>query len=92
MEAFLIAITYIFYLPNTILAKQHDNTIISNAMERSLAFGAFGYGTLKRVIDRQIKAPRSLPEPPNNTEKSKLNTPYQVDVERRDMSYYGGVR
>lgn len=75
-----------------ILAKQHDNTVISNAMERSLAFGAFGYGTLKRVIYRQIKAPRSLPEPPNNTEKSKLKTSYQVDVERRDMNYYGGVR
>ena len=74
------------------LAKQHDSAIVSNAMERSLSFGAFGYGILKRIIDRQIKAPHSLPEPPNNIEKAELNTPYQVDVERRDMSYYGGVR
>jgi hypothetical protein len=74
------------------LAKQYDSTIVSNAMERSLSFGAFGYGILKRIIDRQSKAPGSLPEPPNNAKKAKLNTPYQIDVERRDMSYYGGVR
>lgn len=73
------------------LAKQHDSAIVSNAMKRSLSFGAFGYGILKRIIDRQIKAPRSLPEPPNNTKKAKLNTLYHVDVERRDTSYYGGV-
>jgi len=74
------------------LAKQYDSSVVSKAMERSISFGAFGYGILKRIIDRQVKAPCSLPEPPNNTENVKFNTPYQIAVERRDMSYYGGVR
>jgi len=74
------------------LAKQYDSAVVSKAMERSISFGAFGYGILKRIIDRQVKAPRSLPEPPNNTEKVKFDTPCQIAVERRDMSYYGGVR
>ncbi|HHU75721.1 MAG TPA: hypothetical protein GXZ24_02320 [Firmicutes bacterium] len=32
------------------LAKQHEGATISRAMNRSLAFGAFGYGILKRII------------------------------------------
>jgi len=46
------------------LAKQYDSTIVSNAMERSLSFGAFGYGILKRIIDRQSKATRQLTRTP----------------------------
>ncbi|NLJ55801.1 MAG: hypothetical protein GX334_02000 [Firmicutes bacterium] len=73
------------------LAKQHEGATISRAMNRSLAFGAFGYGILKRIIDRQIKAPHSLPKPPNNNSKANPGLPYSVRVEKRDTSYYGGA-
>ncbi len=73
------------------LAKQHEGATISRAMNRSLAFGAFGYGILKRIIGRQIKAPHSLPEPPNNNNKANPGLPYSVRVEKRDTSYYGGA-
>lgn len=73
------------------LAKQHDSAIVSSAMKRSLAFGAFGYGILKRIMDRQIKAPHRLPEPPNSTGETNPSAPYSVHVEKRDTSYYGGI-
>lgn len=73
------------------LGQQYNPDIISKAMQRSLEFGSFGYAKLKRIMELQIKAPKSLPDNPKNTPKNKLDIPCQVEVERRDTSYYGGA-
>ncbi|WP_459908595.1 IS21 family transposase [Desulfotomaculum defluvii] len=73
------------------LSKQYDSEAINQAMKRSLSFNAFGYSTLKRILKKQALDPKSLPDAPDKKRKKELDTSYQVDVEKRDMNYYGGV-
>lgn len=74
------------------LTQDYSLAEISAAMERALKFGAIGYSKLKSILQKQSQAPESLPTVPNNKCTRKLNDlPYQVQVERRDTSYYGEV-
>lgn len=66
---------------------------ISRAMQRALEYQSFGYGTLKRILQRQAAAPESLPGIPTQ-EPQPLPASLNVQVEQRDLSYYqamGGV-
>lgn len=60
-------------------------------MQRSLQFGAIGYAKLKAILIKQTKVPQSLPDAPKHNHNIKLDIPCQVQVERRDPGYYGGV-
>lgn len=74
------------------LGEQYSTQEISTAMQRSLQFGAIGYAKLKAILIKQTEAPQSLPDAPKNNRNIKLDIPCQdVQVERRDPGYYGGV-
>jgi transposase len=73
------------------LGEQYSTQEISAAMQRSLQFGAIGYAKLKAILIKQTEAPQSLPDAPKNNRNIKLDIPCQVQVERRDPGYYGGV-
>jgi hypothetical protein len=61
-------------------------------MERGIIFRAFGYGQLKRTLEKQRRNPLSLPGVPR--EASDMLIRYAcmqgIGVEQRDLSYYRG--
>ncbi|MBE0466051.1 MAG: IS21 family transposase, partial [Candidatus Desulforudis sp.] len=70
------------------LADTYSPAAISRAMRRALDYGAFGYGTLKNILGRHETAPKSLPEVAR-AKTLPLSTNLDVQVEKRDLSYYG---
>jgi transposase len=70
------------------LAGTYSPAAISFAMHRALDYGAFGYGTLKNILRRHETAPESLPEVAG-AKTLPLSTNLDVQVEKRDLSYYG---
>lgn len=73
------------------LAQHCSQDALEQAMQRSIAFQAFGYGRLKRILQRLEKAPQTLRTPLSRAEtRSKELAAVSVGVERRDLSYYGG--
>lgn len=67
------------------LSRAYPPTAISQAMQRALDYGAFGYGVLKRILERQ--ASKALPDLPH-TQIQTLSTGLDVQVEKRDLTYY----
>jgi hypothetical protein len=51
---------------------------------------SFGYGSLKGILRRYESAPESLPAI-DGVETAPLSTNLDVQVEKRDLSYYGGL-
>lgn len=77
----------------TDLSGVYPSFAISRAMQRALEYQSFGYGALKRILERQASAPESLPENPAQTQPLPVNL--NVQVEQRDLAYYravGGAR
>ena len=74
------------------LANTYSESELESAMERGIAFRAFGYGQLKRTLEKQRKNPLSLPGAPR--EASNVLIQYaniqNVEIEQRDLRYYGG--
>ena len=70
------------------LAEDYPHSAVSRAMGRALEYGAFGYGTLKGILKRHEVAPESLPDVAG-TKAVPLPTDLNVQVEKRDLSYYG---
>jgi transposase len=74
------------------LANTYSESELESAMERGIAFRAFGYGQLKRTLEKQRKNPLSLPGAPR--EASNMLVQYasiqNVEVEQRDLRYYRG--
>ncbi len=70
------------------LANAYSPVAVSRAMQRALKYGAFGYGSLKGILRRYELAPESLPEIAD-AETAPLSTNLDVQVEKRDLSYYG---
>ncbi|HIE12769.1 MAG TPA: IS21 family transposase [Desulfotomaculum sp.] len=70
------------------LAGAYSPAVVSRAMRRALEYRAFGYGTLKGILKRYEAAPESLPEVAGTGTKP-LSTDLNVQVEKRDLSYYG---
>jgi transposase len=74
------------------LKEEYSASEINAAMERALKFGAIGYAKLKSILQKQSQNPNILPTVGSNRANYKLdNLPYQVEVERRDTSYYEEV-
>lgn len=74
------------------LADRYSADAIEQAMRRSLGFGVFGYGQLKRILERQDKAPDSLRTPSGRgKEDSSVLAGRSVGVQQRDLRYYGGA-
>lgn len=76
------------------LGTVYPTSAISQAMQRALEYQSFGYGALKRILERQASAPESLPENPANKPQP-LPVNLNVQVEHRDLAYYramGGAR
>lgn len=72
------------------LGEVYPFSAISRAMQRALEYQSFGYGALKRILERQAAAPESLPEnPANKTQPLPLNL--NVQVEQRDLAYYRAI-
>lgn len=69
------------------LAESYSPPALSQAMQRALKYGAFGYGTLKGILKRYESVPESLPEIAG-IETAPLSTNLDVQVEKRDLSYY----
>jgi hypothetical protein len=69
------------------LKGAHTPEALSWAMQRSLDYGAFGYGTLKRILQRYETAPQSLPQL-TATPAAALDLSLNVQVEQRDLAYY----
>lgn len=70
------------------LAEAYSPAVVSLAMQRALEYKAFGYGSLKGILRRFEIAPESLPDL-TGVETKPLPTELNVDVEKRDLSYYG---
>ncbi|WP_324668877.1 hypothetical protein [Geochorda subterranea] len=73
------------------LAESCPSDVLEQAMQRAIRFEAYGYGILKRLVDRLQKAPTSLPQPAKPAAQSRVVLPYRVEVERRDLTYYQEV-
>lgn len=71
------------------LNHTYDSESIAAAMGRSLHFGAFGYGRLKRILQRQSTAPTSLVEIP--PEQSVVQPVLGAGSLQRDPSWYAEV-
>lgn len=69
------------------LVEDYPPSLVGQAMQRALEYGSFGYGTLKRILQRLEKAPESLPDL-NSAEANLLPAELNVDVEKRDLNYY----
>jgi len=65
------------------LNQTYPLSAISQAMQRALDYGAFGYGILKRILERQEA--KALPDLPRT---ETLSTNLDVQVEKRDLTYY----
>jgi hypothetical protein len=72
------------------LTESYSPVSISQAMQRALKYGSFGYGSLKGILRRYESAPESLPAI-DGVETAPLSTNLDVQVEKRDLSYYGGL-
>lgn len=68
------------------LKDAHSPEAFSWAMQRALDYGAFGYGTLKRILQHHEKSPQSLPSVPGTPVP--LDASLNVQVEKRDLAYY----
>lgn len=72
------------------LADRYSADALERAMQRSLGFGVFGYGRLKRILERQEKAPETLRTSPRvRKHASSALAGTAVGVQQRDLSYYG---
>lgn len=71
------------------LSQIYSLPAISRAMQRALEYQSFGYGVLKRILERQESAPQSLPE--RNVPSQLLPVSLNVHVEQRDPAYYRGL-
>lgn len=69
------------------LAADYDHDEISRAMARALAYGSFGYASLKRILERQRQNPDSLPRISRKPAIS-MQLIHNIDVVRRDLAYY----
>jgi transposase len=74
------------------LAGEYEAGELEAAMKRSIEFRAYGYGRLKRILEKQRRSPQSLPSLPKKP--SEVLAPYSnieggSDVQRRNLSYYG---
>jgi len=73
------------------LAERYSVDALERAMQRSIGFQVFGYGRLKRILERQEKAPQTLRTPSLQVgERPNELAMASVGVEQRDLSYYGG--
>lgn len=71
------------------LGARYRPEALEQAMQRSLGFEAFGYGRLKRILERQAKAPTSLPTLAlRKPETAHALAKAAVGVEQRDLRYY----
>ena len=77
----------------TALSVTYSQEEMEAAMKRSLEFGAYGYGRLKRILERQRVAPQSLPQKRKDEPvTASVMLPAAVgsiQVQKRDLSYYG---
>lgn len=58
-------------------------------MQCALEYQSFGYGVLKRILERQATAPQNLPQ--HNNSPLLLPAGLNVQVEQRDLTYYQGL-
>ena len=70
------------------LKDVYEGSQLSRAMARALEYRAFGYGILKGILTRYETAPESLPDVAS-VETVALSLDLDVQVEKRDLSYYG---
>jgi transposase len=76
------------------LTTLYSKEELEAAMKRSLDFNAYGYGRLKKILERQKAAPGSLPQKREATPSASpemLAAVGSYRVQKRDLSYYGGV-
>ncbi|WP_324718085.1 IS21 family transposase [Carboxydochorda subterranea] len=73
------------------LAESCPSDVLEQAMQRAIHFEAYGYGILKRLVERLQKTPASLPQPAKPAAQGHVVLPYRVEVERRDLTYYQEV-
>lgn len=72
------------------LCPVHGTAAVHAAMERAASFGSYGYGTVKRILDKQLRAPGSLPEQPAARLPVTVGVP-DITVQQRSPSYYQEV-
>lgn len=70
-------------------AEGCNGGIVSAAMQRSIKFNAYGYGVFKRIVERLVKAPESLPDIDVKTGVDFVQN--KKPGLQRDPSYYSGV-
>ncbi len=58
-------------------------------MRRALTYGAFGYSSLKNILRTMSSCPEVLEARQGNVKLE--NASYNIGVQKRDLSYYGGV-
>lgn len=71
------------------LKKSYTPEQISVSMGRALTYGAFGYSSLKNILRTMSSCPEVLEARQGNVKLE--NASYNIGVQKRDLSYYGGV-
>lgn len=69
------------------LCETYGASVVHQAMERAASFGAFSYGVLKRILEKQQRAPQALPERPPEGVPVTVAAPAIV-VQQRSLDYY----
>jgi len=76
------------------LCPEYGQATVHAAIERAASFGAYGYGIVKRILEKQQRSPDALPAPPQDGLPVTGGIPHIV-VQQRAPSYYqevAGVR
>jgi hypothetical protein len=91
-QAKAVPVTFRDQMEKIVALSEHYGTEeLEHAMHRSIGFRAFGYGRLKRILERRAKAPHSLRTSSQKTARgSDELEKAAVGVQRRDLAYYGG--
>lgn len=69
------------------LCEVYGEAAVNAAMERAAGFGNYSARAVRRIVERQLRAPESLPQEPLNQLVLTGRTPF-VAVEQRSPEYY----
>jgi len=72
------------------LCQEYGQPTVHTAIERAASFGAYSYGIVKRILEKQQRNPEALPDHPTEGLPVTGGIP-EIAVQQRDPSYYAAV-
>jgi hypothetical protein len=71
------------------LAREHGSRTVHEAMVRAAEFERYSYPVIKRIVEKRMKNPDSLPDIPELLGTQGLYTGPAIEVEQRSLAEYG---